>query len=180
MQKKAKEALAKSQARKAAVKQHELDPLVSVYPKLTLPGYNSIMALYGSEGIRGSNLKKYNAGEWYSTLTKAARQACLDLFAKLMYIELCEYEYNGFVGNSGMWSNLKKIIWTYRCIRTNRANATGQVDWMTSENFESVLVYAVIVIFDKLYVSNQWSNLTNKKKPISKEHPMLRGIVIYV
>ena len=178
--KKAKEQLAQSQLRKAAVKHHEMDPLVSVYPKLTQPAYNAIMDLYGSKGIRGSNMDKYNAGDWYRSLSAPARKACLDLFAKLMYICLCEYEYKGFTGSSGIWSNLKKIIWTYNCIRTKRTNATRQVDWMDETNFESVLVYSILVIFDKLYFSQQFSKLTNKKEKLSKQHPLLRGNVIYM
>tara|TARA_B100001123_G_scaffold423161_1_gene533024 strand:+ start:357 stop:1070 length:714 start_codon:yes stop_codon:yes gene_type:complete len=178
--KKAKEQLAQSQLRKAAVKHHEMDPLVSVYPKLTQPAYNAIMDLYGSKGIRGANMDKYNAGDWYRSLSAPARKACLDLFAKLMYICLCEYEYRGFAGSSGIWSNLKKIIWTYNCIRTKRTNATRQVDWMDETNFESVLAYSVIVIFDKLYFHGQFSKLTKKTEKLSKQHPLLRGNVIYM
>ncbi len=71
--KKAKDALAKSQARKAVVKQHELDPLVSVYPKFTLPGYNAILCLYAHDGIRNTAPKIFKAGAWYASLDKAAR-----------------------------------------------------------------------------------------------------------
>ena len=104
----------------------------------------------------------------------------MDLFAQLMYMQLCVYEYEGVAGNMGVWSNLKKIIWTYRCIRTKRKNTNGLVDWMTKDNFKSVLAHAVIVIIDKLYAQDQWSNLTNKKKAVSKQHPVLRGNLIYV
>ena len=182
--KKAKDALAKSQARKAAVKQHEMDPLTSTYPKLTLPGYNAILALYAKEsegdGIRSADPGLYKASAWYKSLTKEARYAVLDLFAKNFYLQICEYEYDGVAGAMGVWSNYKKIIWTYQCFRTGRKNATGCVDWMTAKNYKSVLAHATIVILDKLYSQKKWSGLTNAKKEVAKQNPVLRGNLIYM
>ena len=98
--------------RKAADKQHQLDPLTSVFPKLTAPGYKAICVLYLPDGLMGSDRKSYRAGAWYGGLNKHQQTAFLDKFSRLFYLKLYEYAYDGFDRrNMDIWSNMKKIIW---------------------------------------------------------------------
>ena len=163
--------------RKQVDKQHNLDPLKDVYPKLTEPTYGYIVELYGSGGIRSLNPTKYRAGAFFRAMDANQQLQWIDSFAEKWYLKLCMYEYRGFTETAGMWSNMKRILMVYRCLRDNRKNTDPGLSWMTAKNCLHVVIHAFMVIMDKLYSQSVVSRLQcgPERDELSKAHPMLHG-----
>ena len=154
-----------------------MDPLKDVYPKLTEPTFNYIVDLYTERGIRSLNPTKFRAGANLRAMSQKSQMAWADSFADKWYMKLCKYEYEGFTDTTAMWSNMKRILMVYKCLRDKRSNKDSGLSWMNQGNCLNVVLHSLVVIMDKLYSQSVVSRLQcgPEKDELSKAHPMLHG-----